>query len=132
MDTRLTTIVAILLLFILIIGCSTPARFKHELEKQVTPWNHEQFDDSDEKFTFAIFSDLTGGEREHIFAVAVAQLNLLRSEMIMNVGDLIEGGVNYPAELHGQWDWFDQWADKAIAPNFYAGGNHDLTGELSR
>jgi hypothetical protein len=52
--------------------------------------------------------------------------------MIMNVGDLIEGGSDDPAELYRQWDWFDKRADKARAPIFYAGGNHDLTGELLR
>jgi len=36
---------------------------------------------------------LTGGERERIFEIAVAQLALLRPEFIINVGDLIEGGT---------------------------------------
>lgn len=133
MNKPFTALLGISLLWFLIIGCTTPAaHFRHELDDEVLPWKHENFDDGKNKFTFAIFSDLTGGEREHIFEVAVAQLNLLRPEMIMNVGDLIEGGSEDAAELHRQWDWFDNRADRARSPIFYAGGNHDLTGELTR
>ena len=102
--------------------------FKYENVARAKPWTHEQFDNSDEKFTFAIFSDLTGGEREGVFEVAIAQLNLLSPEMIINVGDLIEGDSDDPAKWNAQWDYFDQRAQKAKAPVFYVGGNHDLTG----
>ena len=95
-------------------------------------WNRAQFDSADGKFTFAIFSDLTGGEREHVFEIAVAQLNLLRPELIINVGDLIEGDSGSEAGLNSEWDSFDRRANRARAPVFYVGGNHDLTGELLR
>ena len=63
--------------------------FQHNLEGTL-PWTNENFDASKNKFTFAIFSDLAGGEREGIFEVAVEQLNLLRPEFVINVGDLID------------------------------------------
>ena len=66
-----------------------------------------------------------GGERPRVFEIAVAQLNLLRPELIMNVGDLIEGGSTDLDELNAQWDSFDERASRALAPVFYAGGNHD-------
>ena len=91
---------------------------------------HENFDSVDDKFTFAVFSDLTGGERPKIFEIAVAQLNLLRPELIINVGDLIEGDSGTADGLNAEWDWFDERAKRARAPIFYAGGNHDLTGEM--
>jgi predicted phosphodiesterase len=94
------------------------------------PWNSEAFDAAEEKFTFAVFSDLTGGEREGVFEVAVAQLNLLRPEFIINVGDLIEGETRDRAELERQWDSFDRRAGQARAPVFYVGGNHDLAGDV--
>ncbi len=97
-------------------GCaSLRPQFSHEIATSPTPWKHEHFDNADDKFTFAIFSDLTGGERERIFEVAVAQLNLLRPEIIVNVGDLINGGTNDTAELHRQWDSFDERVSKARA-----------------
>jgi predicted phosphodiesterase len=101
-----------------------------ELGGDPQPWTHEQFDVDENKFTFAVFSDLTGGERKHIFEIAVAQLNLLRPEFIINVGDLIEGGTEDLGEIIQQWDSFDSRASKAIAPVFYVGGNHDLSGSV--
>ena len=87
-------------------------------------------DDAD-AVRFAVFADLTGGEREGVFEVAVAQLNMLRPELIVNVGDLVEGGTD-PAELNRQWDSFDERARKSNAPIYYTGGNHDLLGEEMR
>ena len=108
-------------------GESGSAVFQHDVEGDATPWTQVDFDDGDNQYTFALFSDLTGGEREGVFNVAVAQLNLLRPEFIVNVGDLIEGGTNDEAQLAKEWGSFDERAGKARAPVFYTGGNHDLT-----
>jgi hypothetical protein len=113
-------------------GHSEHAEFVHDVHGAVQPWNHEAFDADNDKFTFAVFSDLTGGERDNVFEIAVAQLNLLRPELIMNVGDLIEGDSGDPEGLAAEWESFDERADAATAPVFYAGGNHDLTGEILR
>jgi len=104
--------------------------FRHDILDGVQPWVHDNFDAADDKFTFAVFSDLTGGERPRIFEIAVAQLSLLRPELIMNVGDLVEGGTEDLGEIDRQRDSFDQRASRANAPVFYVGGNHDLTGEV--
>lgn len=104
--------------------------FAHAIGGGRKPWTHERFDASGDKFTFAVFSDLTGGQRAGVFDVAVAQLNLLRPELIMNVGDLIEGDSNDEAGLNAEWDAFDGRANAATAPVFHVGGNHDLTGEM--
>lgn len=106
---------------------SRQAVFEHDFSGSSVPWTPAGFDDGDGKFTFALFSDLTGGEREGVFDVAVAQLRLLRPELIINVGDLIEGGDVTHAQLEQQWDTFDQRAGRARAPVFHVGGNHDLS-----
>ncbi len=121
-----------LCLFITVQLHAADGSFTHDITTAVKPWTHERFDAAEDKFTFAVFSDLTGGEREGVFAVAVEQLNLLRPEFIVNVGDLIDGGSEDTSELNRQWDDFDARADKATAPIFYAGGNHDLTGQILR
>jgi hypothetical protein len=115
-----------------VFGDEVGAAFSTPVSGDVLPWKHENFDAEDSKFTFAVFADLTGGERPRIFDIAVAQLNLLRPELIMNVGDLIEGDATGIDELNAQWDIFDERAAKANAPIFYAGGNHDLTGDALR
>lgn len=106
--------------------------FRHKMTGEVLPWTHDRFDAAEDKFTFAVFSDLTGGERKRVFEIAVAQLAMLRPEFIINVGDLIEGGTDGVGDVNQQWDSFDERADRAVAPLFYVGGNHDLTGELLR
>jgi predicted phosphodiesterase len=106
---------------------SEPPVFQSDVSGELTPWTHDNFDNEEGKFTFAVFSDLTGGERPGVFEVAVAQLNLLRPEFIVNVGDLIEGGTTDNDQLSREWQSFDQRAGIARAPVFYTGGNHDLT-----
>ncbi len=117
---------------ILLVGCSAADEpdFKHQISGDLRPWTHELFDAEEDRFTFAVFSDLTGGERERVFEIAVAQIALLRPEFIINVGDLIDGGTEDLDEIADQWDWFDERANRATAPIFYIGGNHDLTGAV--
>lgn len=123
----------ILVVAIASFGCTPSTEqpdFQHEITGDLRPWTNEAFDAADDKFTFAVFSDLTGGERDRIFEIAVAQLNLLRPELIINVGDLIDGGTEDIGEIDAQWDSFDERADEARAPVFYVGGNHDLSGSV--
>jgi len=121
-----------------VVGCSAASSsdsgsaFEHELGSGPTPWTHERFDGEAGKFTFAIFSDLNGGERRGVFEVAVAELSLLRPELIMSVGDLIDGGTEDRAQLTREWDRFDERASEAVAPVFRVGGNHDLTNHTMR
>jgi len=123
------------LIVVLVLGlaaCATPpaAVFEHDATGAAVPWTGAAFDNAADTFTFAVFSDLTGGEREGIFKVAVEQLRLLRPELIVSVGDLIEGGTDDRAQLAREWDSFDGRAQRARTRVFYTGGNHDLTSPL--
>lgn len=109
-----------------------PGAFEHDLASAPTPWTHDRFDDEPGKFTFGVFSDLNGGERSGVFAVAVRQLSLLRPELVLSVGDLIDGETQDVSELSREWDAFDEEAGKIPAPVFRVGGNHDLTGQVLR
>ncbi len=100
--------------------------------ESASPWQHTQFDEGADKFTFAIFSDLTGGERDGVFRVAIEQLNLLRPEFVMSVGDLIEGGSTDREILIAEWTSFRERANQSLAPVFRVGGNHDLTNSIMR
>ena len=101
--------------------------FQHDFTGAKVPWTNKQFDNEAGKFTFAIFSDLTGGERDGVFEVAVDQLRLLRPELIISVGDLIDGKSEDHELLTGEWESFDGRASRAHAPIFRVGGNHDLS-----
>ncbi len=108
-----------------------PPVFQGSVEGPARPWTHQDFDSPDDRVTFALFSDLTGGEREGVFDQAVQQLNLLRPELVLNVGDLIEGETTDTAVLDQQWDHFDARAGQIDAPVFRVGGNHDLSHPVS-
>lgn len=109
-----------------------PATFQHTIAGADTPWTHERFDDREGQFTFAVFSDLWGSRRDGIFQTAVAQINLLRPELILSVGDLIDGGTEDRDVLAHEWNEFDSMSAQSIAPVFYVGGNHDLTNLTQR
>ena len=121
-----------LLLLAFVAGCTSgrmPSAvvFSHDLTGDTAPWTHENFDTADDQFTFAVFSDLYGGERDRIFGIAMAQLDLLRPELILSVGDLIDGGTENRSQLTKEWNAFDAKVSVTRAPAFYVGGNHDLT-----
>lgn len=112
---------------------SRPApAFRHTVDGPAHPWTHAGFDTSAGGFTFAVVSDLNGGERPGVFAQAVRQLRLLRPELVMSVGDLIDGPTTVDSTLRREWDEFDARAGAMPAPFFRVGGNHDLTGRELR
>jgi hypothetical protein len=116
------------------LGCGaarTPA-FRHEVAGPAVPWTHTRFDTASQQLRFAIVSDLNGGERPGVFDVAVAQLGLLRPELVLSVGDLIDGPTTADSTLTREWNEFDARANAIPAPFFRVGGNHDLTGEELR
>jgi len=123
------------LLLIVSIGCERTVKrsdFIHDIKEGPAPWLHQDFDSGDDQFTFALISDLNGEERDGIFEVAVNQLNLLRPEFVLSVGDLIDGGTEDINKLQSEWDSFDERASKIHAPFFHLGGNHDLTNVVMR
>ena len=122
------TLVASLLLATTLAGASPD--FSHGVEEGPRPWTDKNFDRDPGKFTFAIHADITGGERQGIFDISIAQLNLLRPEFIINVGDLISGSDD-PAEVNQRWDEFESRVNRARAPLFLVGGNHDADLQLT-
>jgi predicted MPP superfamily phosphohydrolase len=106
--------------------------FSHGITVGPTPWSDKDFDVGEDRFMFAIHSDLTGGERPHVFEIAMAQLNLLRPEFVISVGDLIEGGDVDRGQHLREWEEYDRRVETLKAPIFYVGGNHDLSTLLSQ
>ena len=101
--------------------------FRHDIAEGPAPWTSEVFEETEADFTFAIISDLTGGERPGIYSRAVANLNQLDPTFVLSVGDLIEGGTEDTLQLKKEWDSFDARTAKLNMPFFHLGGNHDLT-----
>jgi len=126
----------LLFAMVLALGCKTQVKkvpqFKHDVLEGPTPWTSTDFELEEEDFTFAIISDLNGGEREGVYSTAVAQLNRLDPTFVLSVGDLIDGGTEDETQLAKEWDSFDERTAKFKMPFFYLGGNHDLTNPIMR
>ncbi len=128
--------VTFLILSFFVISCKTNTKqkpvFEHDVKSGPTPWTSDTFELEEEDFTFAIISDLTGGERENIYSTAVSQLNRLDPTFVLSIGDLIDGGTEDTLELEKEWNSFDFRTSKLNMPFFYLGGNHDLTNPIMR
>jgi 3',5'-cyclic AMP phosphodiesterase CpdA len=124
------------LFLVLFIGCkksiNNKPTFEHDIEHGPRPWTSEVFELEEEDFTFAIISDLNGGEREGVYQTAVSQLNRLDPTFVLSVGDLIDGGTEDAMQLAKEWNSFDSRTSKLNMPFFYLGGNHDLTNPTMR
>lgn len=125
-----------LILSLLIIGCKTNTEtkpvFQHDVKSGPTPWTSDVFELEEVDFTFAIISDLTGGERPNVYSTAVSQLNRLDPTFVLSIGDLIDGGTEDTLQLEKEWTWFDQRTSGLNMPFFHLGGNHDLTNPIMR
>jgi hypothetical protein len=72
---------------------------------EAKPWTEKQFKNDPAEFQFAIIGDRTGGANvQETFKLALAQLNFLQPEFVINVGDIIEGYTKDKAELHAHWE----------------------------
>ncbi|MBC2837759.1 metallophosphoesterase [Robiginitalea sp. SC105] len=124
------------LVLLFLVACrDTPVekpRFTHDVAAGPTPWNLEEFEATEPDFTFAVISDLNGGERPGVFSRAVEQLNQLDPTFVLSVGDLIDGGTRDTLQLQREWDFFDARANRLNMPFFHLGGNHDLTNATMR
>lgn len=87
---------------------------------------------SGEAFTFVILSDRNGGNLPGEWPAAVRQVNLLRPDFIMTVGDFIGGYSEDRAEIIRQWEEFEDETVRLAAPFFYTPGNHDITNPMMR
>ena len=99
-----------------------PARFlsNRSAKKLTLPF-------ADEPFSFAVLGDRTGGPAEgvRILAKAIDEINLLDPDLVMTVGDMIQG-------YGGQLEWLMQMREyrnimeELYMPWFPVAGNHDI------
>jgi len=81
----------------------------------------------EDAFVFAIFGDRTGGPDSgiNILADAVRDVNLFEPDMVMTVGDLIQGYNETPGWL-AQMREYKAVMSNLICPWFPVAGNHDV------
>ena len=87
---------------------------------------------SADAFRFVIMSDRTGGHAPGKLAQFVEQVNLLKPDFVMSIGDIIEGYKSDEEVLRKQWQEADGHLSKLDAPFFYCAGNHDIMHAAAR
>ncbi|MFT7486816.1 MAG: hypothetical protein ACI9F9_002672 [Candidatus Paceibacteria bacterium] len=83
--------------------------------------------DEDNSFVFAVFGDRTGGPADgvQVLVQAVADVNLVDPDLVMTVGDLVEG-YNQTARWKDQAREFSGIMDELSSPWYPVAGNHDI------
>lgn len=81
----------------------------------------------EDAFVFAVFGDRTGGPAEgvNVLADAVRDVNLVEPDLVMTVGDLING-YNRTDEWMVQMREFKTIMNQLLCPWFPVAGNHDV------
>lgn len=84
------------------------------------------------EFRFVVVGDRTGKHRPGVFEDALSQVEQLRPDFVINIGDLIEGNTEDQAQLDAEWGEVNAAITRLGIPFFYVPGNHDLTNETMR
>ena len=82
----------------------------------------------DDAFFFVVFGDRTGGPDEGVAVLkdAVREVNLLEPDLVMTVGDMIQGYNDEPEVWEREMREYKGAMDELICPWFPVAGNHDV------
>ena len=78
---------------------------------------------------FAIIGDRTGDHQEGVYEAIVAEVERLRPDFVMTVGDHIEGYISDTIEMNRQWDEYFGIIKPLTMPVHITPGNHDITSD---
>ncbi|MCF7918519.1 MAG: metallophosphoesterase [Candidatus Cloacimonetes bacterium] len=77
-------------------------------------------------FHFAILGDRTGGADQAAFEVVIKEINSLRPDFVINVGDFVEDGTS-----ESDWDVPLETIEIFDCKIYFTPGNHDIRDEIS-
>ena len=79
---------------------------------------------------FAIFGDRTGSPQKGIYGQIVEEINRLRPDFAMTVGDMIVGYTDDPELLNSRWNEYDSIIEPLTIPVYFTPGNNDIYNEV--
>jgi len=80
---------------------------------------------------FAILGDRTGGHIPGLFGKSVEQIQRLRPDFVMTVGDMIEGYYDDSVRIAEEWAEYDSIIAPLTMPIYHTPGNHDIWSDYS-
>jgi len=78
---------------------------------------------------FAVLGDRTGDHQPGLYGKAVEEVNRLRPEFVMTVGDMIEGYTEDSTILKEEWEEYLALLEPLSVPVYHVPGNHDITSD---
>lgn len=86
-------------------------------------------EDIDDPIRFAIIGDRTGGHVPGVYGEIIQEIELLKPDFTMTVGDMIEGYTEDVERLTAEWNEYLEIIKPLSAPIHHTPGNHDITNE---
>ena len=122
--------IAVILVFGFIVTATLTAQTPNFPERM--PIVERPFSDDPDKFTFAIIGDKTGGgyDKWPVFDRAIDEINVLKPDFAIMVGDLIQGYTSDVARVEAEWKEFWQHQSDLMIPFLPLPGNHDITNPM--
>ncbi len=77
-------------------------------------------------FTFVVLGDRTGAARHDVFCQVIDEVQRLRPDFVLGVGDLIEGYTDSLATVDAEWDTILDLVQALGVPYLQSPGNHDI------
>lgn len=81
---------------------------------------------------FAIIGDRTGGHTPGIYSQIVEEIERLKPDFVLTVGDMIEGYTDDTTVVISQWEEYDSLIVPLTMPIYFTPGNHDIWDDVSR
>ena len=79
---------------------------------------------------FAVLGDRTGGAVPGIYEQIVQEIERLKPDFVVTVGDMIEGPENNEDRLRAKWDEYMSIVSHLSMPIYYTPGNNDIENDL--
>lgn len=86
---------------------------------------------AEEGFRFAVIGDRTGGAQPGIYEKVLAEVNLMDPDIILTVGDHIQGYNQDSITTNKQWDEYFGLLKDMKAKFYFTPGNHDMWDKIS-
>lgn len=82
-------------------------------------------------FSFAVLGDRTGISNQEIFEQILTTIKSMKTDFVINVGDLIEGYTNFETIINNEWDSIFDNLGTLKEQFYFTAGNHDIWDSLS-